>query len=70
MEDSKIGVGWIFPNRTNTRKWHFFSYDKRSLCMNYGIFSNRKGSYGNDNSKDNCKRCLVKLIKLREKSDE
>lgn len=65
MEDKNIGKGWKYL--VNSPKWHFFNNDNKSLCGRWATFSNEDFEYGNDESKDNCKSCIKKLKKLKEK---
>jgi len=63
--DKKIGKGWAYL--INSRKWHFFDNEGRSLCRGWSDMFLTDYEYGNDNSSSNCKACLKRLIKLREK---
>ncbi len=49
----------------NSRKWHYFLKDGRSLCNRFLIIENNSDcEIGNDSSPDNCSECKRKLYKL------
>ncbi len=54
--------GWTWL--INSKKWHYFDKDGRSLCGRWLTFG-REFEQGNDNSPDNCKACRRELKKLQ-----
>jgi len=58
------GWSWLI----GSRKWHYIR-NKKTLCKRYMILGNPKLEQGNDNSPDNCKECIKKLTKEREKTN-
>ena len=61
---SKEGWNWLH----NSRKWHYFGVDGRSLCGGFALFgSNADAETGNDDSKDNCAKCRRELAKRKDK---
>jgi hypothetical protein len=54
----KAGWNWL----VNSRKWHFFALDGRSLCGKFMILGSNEDSSQEDkpSSPDNCKACLKK----------
>lgn len=60
-------TGWWNPEPLKRKSfWHFFGEDGRSLC---GTWLHLRGELeqGNDNSPDNCKSCMKRLAKMKEK---
>jgi hypothetical protein len=56
--------GWGYL--LQSRKWHYFGTDGRSLCGRY-LMLNCTLETGNDNSPDNCPPCVKALNKRRQK---
>ncbi len=59
----KVNEGWTWL--LNSKKWHYFGSDGRSLCGRWMNLGNPKLEQGNDNSPDNCKACRKALLKKR-----
>lgn len=55
--------GWIWL--INSRKWHYFGPNGKSLCGKFFLLGNPELEQGNDNSPDNCAICRRKLIKQK-----
>lgn len=55
--------GWGFI--TNSRKWHYYTTDGRSLCRKYMKWSMADLDQSGDNSPDNCAECRRKLEALK-----
>ena len=56
--------GWTWL--TNSRKWHYFKKDRRSLCGKFlHMGSMNDLQEGNDDSSDNCAACRRKLEQIR-----
>lgn len=56
---SKVGWGHLY----NSRKWHFFGEDGRSLCGAWArLDGNKEAELGNNDSKDNCAACKRKVL--------
>lgn len=54
------GWNWLW----NSRKWHWFGQDGRSLCRRFLLLgTNRDAQHGNDSSPDNCAECARRLAK-------
>lgn len=53
--------GWKLLS--NSRKWHFFDADGRSLCGGWMTLGTG-GEFGNDDSPDNCAACRRAVKKL------
>lgn len=49
--------GWVAM--LNTRKWHYI-VDTKSLCGGW-MYLGSRFEQGNDDSPDNCKKCVHKL---------
>jgi hypothetical protein len=49
----KLAEGWGKPS--NSRKWHYFGADGRSLCAKWAYFGEIEE--GLDDSPDNCLSC-------------
>jgi len=62
MEFIEGGWTWLI----GTSKWHYI-LDHRSLCGKWFLLGNPELEQGNDNSPDNCKQCVKKLLKMKEK---
>ena len=56
--------GWTWLH--NSRKWHYFHYDRTSLCGKFMLLGKTRLEQGNDDSPDNCAVCKRKLKRLRE----
>lgn len=48
----------------NSRKWHYFEKDGKSLCGKWFTFD-KEFEQGNDHSRDNCSGCVKKLEKRK-----
>lgn len=61
----KEGWTWVL----GSPKWHYFR-EKRSLCRKWMILFNDGSNLeqGSEDSPDNCKACLKKLLAEREKA--
>ncbi len=60
------GVGWGKPSQS--RKWHWFKADGRSLCGRYANIGRlMQLELGVDDSSDNCVSCKRKLEKMLDK---
>lgn len=57
--------GWTYL--TNSKVWHHFREDGRSLCGKWLYFGKAEFEQGNDNSPDNCKACIKKLLTKQKK---
>lgn len=58
---AKAGWNWLI----NSRKWHYFGTDGRSLCGKFMILGgNRDASEEDTPSPDNCKECFKKRQKM------
>jgi hypothetical protein len=51
-------IGW--KHLSNSRKWHYFSGDGRSLCGGW-LTLGASGEFGNDESPENCGKCRRRL---------
>ena len=51
----------------NTSKWHYFDTEGRSLCRRFMLFGQQDLQQGNDDSPDNCKECVRRLEKRKQK---
>lgn len=58
------GWTWLW----NSRKWHYF-VDGKSLCKRWMVFGSPELEQGNDDSKDNCKKCRSELKKRQQKME-
>lgn len=58
----KPGWNWL----SNSRVWHYFDSDGRSLCGRYMVFSNEDAKSEDIESPDNCKKCYEKRSKAKE----
>ena len=59
----RINEGWTWL--VNSRKWHYFTQDKLSLCGKFMLLSLGALEAGNDDSPDNCAACKKKLAKRK-----
>lgn len=50
---SKAGWNWL----RNSRKWHWFAEDGRSLCGRYMLLNNEDCDPEDTKSTDNCSEC-------------
>lgn len=63
----KEGWTWL----TSARKWHYFRFDRRSLCGKHLFLGDLSAlETGNDGSPDNCAACRRKLEKLTVSPEE
>lgn len=54
---AREGWNWLI----NSRKWHYFQADGRSLCGRYAILGdNADSEQGGEGSPDNCQACVRK----------
>ncbi len=52
-------LGW--KPLSNSRKWHFFGADRRSLCGKWLTLSSTVGEFESNESPDNCSACARKV---------
>ena len=61
IEKPKEGWNYLI----NATKWHYFR-ESKSLCGKWMCLGS-EFEQGNDNSSDNCKQCMTKLSKEKNK---
>jgi hypothetical protein len=57
----KAGWNWL----TNSKKWHYFGENGRSLCGRYMVFVNDDAEADDTESPDNCAECWKRRQKAR-----
>lgn len=65
---SEYKPGWGKPT-SQSRKWHYFGADRRSLCGSYGWIVGEL-EQGNDSSPDNCATCKRKLSEQAQRTHD
>jgi hypothetical protein len=58
--------GWGYIS--NSRKWHYYTDDGRSLCRKFMKFSKADLEQGGDGSPDNCVECRRRLADRKAKA--